>query len=170
METICKKCGAPLEANAKFCTTCGEKVKPPAETGVKTAAENASQAVLAAGPAAADAKHLQAAAGAQPLSVKPPEQPAAVPPGDVRPPRGSKYAPISTLGYIGYMFVMCLPVIGLIMTVIWAFTGEKVNRVHLARAVLFFTIICIILSVAAAVMFWPQISQYMRYALIAFGA
>lgn len=57
-----------------------------------------------------------------------------------------KYEPISTGGYIGIMLLMCIPVIGQILTIVWACGGcRKVNKRNFARAMLVFLIISIVL-------------------------
>ncbi len=61
---------------------------------------------------------------------------------------GSKYEPISTWGYIGIMLLMCIPVVGFILVLVWAFGGcRKLNKRNLARASLIMTVISIIIAV-----------------------
>jgi len=65
------------------------------------------------------------------------------------PPRGSRYRPIGTWGFIGTFILLAIPIIGLIVCLVWAFSGSvNLNRRNLSRAMLFFMIISVILSIA----------------------
>ena len=56
---------------------------------------------------------------------------------DIQPPKGSRYAVISPLGYLGTYLLLCIPLVGLILTLVWAFGGaHNQNRRNLARAML----------------------------------
>ena len=65
--------------------------------------------------------------------------------------QNSKYAPITTGGYIGIFFLMLIPVVNLILLIVWACGGcKKVNKRNFARAALilcliFFVIISLVL-------------------------
>lgn len=70
---------------------------------------------------------------------------------DPRPPKKSAYAPMSSVGMAIQLFLMGIPVIGLILSIIWACgVCRKLARRNLARAYLILLILGILLTVAAA--------------------
>jgi hypothetical protein len=72
---------------------------------------------------------------------------------DVRPPKRSRYAPMSALGTALSLFVMGIPLVGFIVTVVWACGAcRKIGRRNLARAVLILMALGFILSLAAALL------------------
>ena len=86
--------------------------------------------------------------------VYPPQQPArsASYDGEARPGKKSPYAPMSGIGMAVQLFLMSIPVIGLILSILWACgVCRKIARRSLARAWLILLIIGILLLVAAAI-------------------
>ena len=71
------------------------------------------------------------------------------------PPKGSPYAVISSWSYVGTFLLMALPVVGFILTIVWACGGaNNHNRRNLARSYLLLLVLDIILfAVAAALLF-----------------
>lgn len=126
MAKFCTNCGASVPDDKNFCTECGSAVA--AETPLRQ-----QQAV----------PHVQTT----PPPVQPNYQYQAAPSGDAEPAKGSKYDPITTGGYIGIMLLMCIPIVGLILMIIWAFGGcKKVNKRNLARASLIMMAIGLVIS------------------------
>jgi ribosomal protein L40E len=69
------------------------------------------------------------------------------------PPKGSRYAPISSMGIALSIIAMNIPVIGFILTIIWASGGsKKITRRNLARAQLILILIGIILAFVFALL------------------
>ena len=67
-----------------------------------------------------------------------------------KPPSGSSYAVMSTGGFVLASLLMCIPFIGLLICIIWAFVScSNENRRNFARACLILMIIGIVLSLAA---------------------
>ena len=61
--------------------------------------------------------------------------------------RDERYALITTGGYIGIMLLMCIPLLGLILTIIWAFGGcRKLQKRNFARAALILMAISLVIS------------------------
>lgn len=82
--------------------------------------------------------------------------------GDVAPAKGSKYEPITAGGYIGIMLLMCIPVIGLILTIIWACGGcRKVNKKSLARATLIMMAVSLVISLILGLVFKGIVNKAM---------
>ena len=128
----CANCGADLTPDTNFCTACGARVD-----------------VTPAAPQ---------------TPVQPPKQPAptynaatptpvyqtvpAYASVDAAPPEGSKYEPVSTFGFIGIMLLMCIPIVGQLLTILWAFGGcKKIQQRNFARASLFFMVISLIFTI-----------------------
>ncbi|MDR1763001.1 MAG: zinc-ribbon domain-containing protein [Dysgonamonadaceae bacterium] len=99
---------------------------------------------------------------AQPTA--PQARPAANPAPQAASDRSSR--PISTLGYIGIFILFAIPVIGIITCIVWAFSSSvNANRRNLSRAVLFFTVLGIILAIvftAFAATLTKQFSPYIE--------
>ena len=62
-----------------------------------------------------------------------------------------KYRPISPWGYIGYMFLYSIPVIGLLFLIIFSFSDKKINRRNFARSYFCLIILSLILIIIAYV-------------------
>lgn len=146
MARFCTECGATLADDKKFCTKCGTPVGAAAGEAGKVQVENAAEQ---------SAEVSQPVQSAHQKQTPPPVQP--VPPvygADIAPAKGSKYDPITTWGYIGIMLLMCIPVVGLILMLVWAFGGcKKVNKRNLARASLIMAAIGLIFSLVIGLLF-----------------
>lgn len=152
MARICTNCGKEIPDGAAFCTECG------------TAAANA-----AIPPKAQEPPKPSYTPPVQPIYAQPPVQPvyapypyqAPAPSGDAPPPDGSKYAAISGKGYLGIMLLMCIPILGLILTVIWACGGcKKLNKRNMARASLTMLAILIVLLLVLFLTAKPLIGKF----------
>ncbi len=140
MAKFCTNCGAALAEDKKFCTECGAAV-----TGAPAREESESTAAFTG---AAGAAVMAPPREAPPIQ---PQQPAgyrAAPTyGEAPPAAGSKYEPMTAGGFIGAMLLMCIPVIGQILAIVWALGGcRKINKRNLARATLILTVIGLIIS------------------------
>ena len=131
-------CGATLDDDKKFCTECGAPVNEAPAGAAAPPPRSAPQ------PQAAPV-YAQAATATMP-PPQPTYQPAAAYGADAPPPKGSKYEPITTGGYIGIMLLMCIPIVGQILMIIWAFAARKVNKRSLARASLIMMVVMLIIS------------------------
>ncbi|MBA4347738.1 MAG: hypothetical protein C0413_02685 [Clostridiales bacterium] len=61
------------------------------------------------------------------------------------------YDVLSSWGFVGSIFLMSIPVIGFIITIVWASGGaSNLNRRNLARAYLIFVGLSVVLSIALA--------------------
>ena len=139
MAKFCTSCGATLDDDKKFCTQCGASVdEAPAGT--------AAPPPQAAPQSQTAPVYAQAATATMP----PPQsayQPAAAYGGDMAPAKGSKYEPITTKGFIDIMLLMCIPIVGQILMIVWALGGcRKINKRNLARASLIMMVVALVIS------------------------
>ncbi len=124
MAKICPNCKASLPDSIKFCTECGAAVPN----------------VEVAEPVMQPRATVNTAAPPPPLITP-------TPVGEYIPPKGSKYDPITTGGYIGIMLLMCIPVVGIILTIAWALGAcKKINKRNLARASLIMMAVALVIS------------------------
>ena len=141
MAKFCTNCGATLDDDKKFCTECGASVN---ETPAGAAPLPSPPPQSAPQPQAAPVYAQTATATMPPQSVY---QPAAAYGGDMAPAKGSKYEPITTKGFIGIMLLMCIPIVGQILMIVWALGGcRKINKRNLARASLILMLVMMLLT------------------------
>jgi len=82
------------------------------------------------------------------------------------PSSGSPYEPITTKGYIGIMLLMCIPIVGQILMIVWALGGcRKINKRNLARAYLILMVIGLIISFITGFM----VKRYVSNAIAEMG-
>lgn len=131
----CTSCGAELIEGLKFCTSCGAAVSE-----ISPIMENVEQVV---------AEPVAEPVQATPVQPTPVVQPAPVvqPVIQQDPMAGTKYELISTWGYIGISLLMCIPVVGQILMIVWACGGcRKLQKRNYARAMLIMFAISLVLS------------------------
>ncbi|MBE6724821.1 MAG: zinc ribbon domain-containing protein [Ruminococcaceae bacterium] len=117
---FCNKCSSKIPDGSVFCPECGQR--------------------LTAAPAPAQIPPRQAPqyVQPQPRSFIPPQAPAADP----------LNAPLTTGNFFWMPVVLAIPVVGLIVLLVWAFSkSANLNRKHYARATLIWMLISLILVV-----------------------
>jgi len=149
MARFCTKCGATLADDKKFCTECGTPI------GAASGETERVQTVNAAEQSAEVSRPVRSAYQQQtPPPVMSGQSALPAYGADIAPPRGSKYAPITTWGYIGIMLLMCIPIVGIILIIVWACGGcKKVNKRNLARASLIMAVIGLMIGLVIGFLF-----------------
>ncbi len=129
--SVCTSCGAPLDPDGKFCPGCGASVM---------AAAAPMQSTPPAPPPPPPPPQYQQPVYQQPVYQQPQ-------PTYRAPAPGAAAAPVLSVGsYIGMMLLACLPVVGFILLLVWAFgSTENPNKKNYARAVLIISVIALAL-------------------------
>jgi hypothetical protein len=98
-------------------------------------------------------------------AYQPPAQPVyGAAQGGNPPAKGSKYAVMGTLAYIGHFLLFAFPIVGLIFAVMWAFSSKiNQNRHNLARAMLIFAVIGLIAGIFLAIALTAWINSLLDY-------
>ena len=130
MARFCTECGAMLKDGAAFCSECGAKVPAGKQPGAAPETPPQTQAQ----PAAAEQQTYQPR---QTYTV-----PVSTPPA---------VQPVSTAYYFWMMLLFAVPVIGLIVCLVTAFSGDDTSRKNFSRAVLIWILVAIVLSIIAAI-------------------
>ncbi len=63
------------------------------------------------------------------------------------------YRPIKPWGYIGYMLLYSLPLIGFIMLIVNALAEDNINKRNFARSYLWIMLISVIISILLTILF-----------------
>ena len=70
---------------------------------------------------------------------------------------------VSVWSWMWMMFVMALPCIGLIMVLVWAFTGDNESRKNYFKAILmWFVLVAVLVAITAAIGGWPQMQKQIQ--------
>lgn len=145
---FCPNCGKNNPDDSRFCESCGTTMN---------------------GPGAAATPPAQPAQPAQPAYNPPPQQQAtyaapAQPAYNAAPPAAyyqqpaygaaDLNKPLSVGGYILTFLVMAIPLVGIIMTFVWAFgSNANINRRNYCRALLIIALIMIVLTIVLSIVF-----------------
>jgi len=150
----CTNCGAELKDGVKFCTECGATVSEQAAAAEapkpQTPKQEAPKQEVPVQPAAQPQPQVQQTY-AQPQPQQQPvyAQPAGTPmlAQAQAPMTGSPYELITTGGFVGISLLLCIPIIGPILVLIWALGGcRKYQKRYYARAVIILTVIMLVIG------------------------
>ncbi len=174
----CTQCGAPLKDGMKFCTECGasapQQQTPPAQPKPQPQQEPQPQQA----PQPQQVPPTQQVPPAQQTTPQQPMYAAPTPTAAFAqaqaPMAGSPYELITTGGFIGISLLLCIPVLGPILMIVWALGGcRKIQKRYMARAMLILTVIMLIvgllLGLAAKLLFKNAINFVKEEAAIATG-
>ena len=147
MAKFCTGCGMELTDGLMFCTGCGTKVPKgaPAEApAVKEEIPAEEKVVKEPVMVQAQPEQQQQYIPPQQTAYTPPPLPREILNSDIK---GTKYEPISAWGFIGIMLLMCIPIVGILLVIIWACGGcRKLCKRSLARATLIMAAIGLVIS------------------------
>lgn len=148
----CRQCGSTIKEGVKFCTECGASCEPAAEAAAPQSAAPAQTAAPQAAPVYNAPVHT------------PPSQAAPAYAAPIQPPApDGKYELISTGGLIGIMLLMCIPILGQLLMIVWACGGcRKLQKRYLARASLILTLVGLLISLLLGFAFrstWKRITS-----------
>ena len=135
MIRICKYCGTSLDMQATRCTECGKPVFDYDEMNEEEISQEEGH-LLEELPIVEETNGTEKQTSSNKgFSVK-----------------GTKFEPISTAGYLGIIFLLAIPVVGLIFAVKWAMGGcRKVQKKFFARAALILMTINMIFTIAGVI-------------------
>lgn len=160
----CVSCGAPMKEGIAFCTSCGAK------KGEK-AAQQTPQPPKQAAPPPPPPPQQPPVAAAPVYQAPPPQQPIQQPiqaaPQQTleQSVKGTKYEPITTGGFIGIMLLLCIPIIGFILLIVWACGGcRKISKRSFARATLILGVIMAVLGLIIGLVFGSMIQGLLKNA------
>ena len=125
MAKFCTECGAPLKEGATFCSACGAKVPAEKKPGAAPETPAAPQPAYQT-QQTYQARHTPSAPAAQ---------------------------PVSTAYYFWMTLLFAIPVVGLIVCLVTAFSGDDTSRKNFSRAVLIWIIIGFVISIIAGIAF-----------------
>ncbi|MCL2352442.1 MAG: zinc ribbon domain-containing protein [Firmicutes bacterium] len=147
MTQYCTECGAVIEPGKKFCVSCGAKVE-----AAEPAVAEAPAAAVPSQPAPAAAVPSQPAPAAYSKPAEIPYVQLAKAPSPP-PPAHVKEEPkfIGFFWSFGCLFLMNIPILGLVISLIWGFKRAPRNRSNLARAMIFINLIWLAVLVFAAI-------------------
>ena len=159
MSQFCTACGATAEPGKMFCMACGAKIEP-GEPSMAAVTAHEYQSAQAPPPLPPPPPAPQIQYGGQPAHVQAAQMP-------MQGPQVYAYAPpaqagselIGTLGYIGYLILMSLPVVGLILSIVMGNNKAPSNKRNLARAMIVYNVVGIIIFVVSAVFLYSLLSQ-----------
>ncbi len=148
----CTNCGAELKEGVKFCTECGATVSEQAaaaeDSKPQAPKQEAPKQEVPVQPAAqpqVQQTYAQPQPQQQPVYAQPTSAPMLA--QAQAPMTGSPYELITTGGFVGISLLLCIPIIGPILILIWALGGcRKYQKRYYARAVLILTVIMLVIA------------------------
>lgn len=162
MQYICKSCGHEFSGSKPRCPKCGADIYETAslDTSEVKLGLNTKKPVFDPAPMTAPIRIPVSPLPAVPTALTSEEADKAYiksAPVDSGAPSSDMYCneadePITAAGFLGIFFLLLIPLIGLIFTVIWALGGcRKYQKAAFARGLLLFYLIIIALSATAFV-------------------
>lgn len=143
---FCEKCGSKLPENAKFCAGCGAKAE--------LAQPIASQP---------QAQYTPPATTYQTSPVQAPQpqpQVHAYTPTPAYSPAQSQCEILSVKQYMVMLLLLCIPIVNFVLLLMWSFgSSAGPSKKNFARAMLFFTVIMVVLWFVVGGVFMGALSQ-----------
>ena len=154
MQQLCPKCNAEVAEGKKFCHNCGTRVAPLEQQFEIPPAAPPPKPQISEPPIQAQ----------NPIQNQPPPYAYAQPAPmqntaafEKSAKQSGPYAPMGMLAYLGWLVLMCVPVIGCVLTAVFSFVGTNQNRKNLARAMLVLTGVGIAIAATLTILYWEFI-------------
>ncbi len=82
--------------------------------------------------------------------TSPPPPPPQIPP--IRQTPAANHQPMTTVQYVVFFLLMCIPLANLVLLCIWSFSDQvNINRKHLSQAILFLLLVAGIIALLIAI-------------------
>lgn len=164
MPQLCPNCKTEVAEGKKFCHNCGSKVDAAPKADAAPSPQFEIPPVQPPKPQFSESPPPFQPPTPQPPPFQPQPQYAYAQPqaNFEKPPKNSPYAPMGMPGYLGWLILMCVPVVGWVFTVVLSFTGTKINRRNLARAMLVLTVLGIALAAAGIIVYLEFIKNLLE--------
>ncbi len=171
---FCTECGSKLGDGAMFCSNCGTKCQVQVEEPKAEPAAGAEPEIIAEPAAVEPAIELEPAAEPIPQPepepepqpapapiVPPPEPSRQTPPPpspaqilDPAPASNSRYSPVSAWRWVGIYLLLGIPLVGFILTIVWACGGcKRVNVRNMARGMLLYYLLWFAIALIVFIVF-----------------
>lgn len=136
---FCQYCGSSMDENSSFCQSCGKS-----QTAAAPAAPQSSYSAPTS--TYSSPSSYSATSSYSPYST------------GYNPMQAAKDAPLTVGQYIGMFILSSLPLIGFILLLVWAFSGDtNTNKKNYARAILIIGIIAGVLTAIFSAIIIPLI-------------
>lgn len=136
---FCQYCGSSMDENSSFCQSCGKS-----QTAAAPAAPQSSYSAPTS--TYSSPSSYSATSSYSPYST------------GYNPMQAAKDAPLKVGQYIGMFILSSLPLIGFILLLVWAFSGDtNTNKKNYARAILIIGIIAGVLTAIFSAIIIPLI-------------
>ncbi|MDD2393409.1 MAG: zinc ribbon domain-containing protein [Eubacteriales bacterium] len=137
---FCQYCGSSMDENSSFCQSCGKSQTVAAPAAPQSSYSAPTPTYSSPSPSySAPSSYSPYSSGYNPM-------------------QSAKDAPLKVGQYIGMFILSSLPLIGFILLLVWAFSGDtNTNKKNYARAVLIIGIIAGVLSAIFGAVIIPLI-------------
>lgn len=147
---FCTECGSNVSDETKFCPSCGKAINK--DVSIQQQPQVQPEQTKPEEPVNAPVLQISQPSVIHTYSGM-----------DTAPPKGSRYAVMGTFGYIGTFILFMIPILGLIFSIAWSFSGTvNLNRRNLSRTYLIFTVIAVILCIISLILFSNVLSNLLE--------
>ncbi len=162
---FCESCGSPNPQNSKFCQKCGKSI--PVASSTTTPPRPSAPPPVTTPPPVRQQQTAPNTSYVPPVAQNYSQQ---TQPPNYYPNFGQDVSPLSVGQFFLMMFLMCIPVVNIILIFIWAFgSNVNVNKKNFSRAILIWVLISIAISIILSIVFaallsafWPQIEDFIN--------
>ena len=136
---FCQYCGSSMDENSSFCQSCGKSQTVAAPAAPQSSYSAPTSTYSSPSSYSATSSYSPYSTGYNPMQA-------------------AKDAPLTVGQYIGMFILSSLPLIGFILLLVWAFSGDtNTNKKNYARAILIIGIIAGVLTAIFSAIIIPLI-------------